>query len=64
MDRGVNVAVVFDLPPTEWRGLEVVNGDLHDFRYLDRKGVVVGLKAKGKARKDTSGFVVQLKEAI
>jgi hypothetical protein len=25
---------------------------------LDPKGVIVGLKAKGKAKKDLSGFVV------
>ena len=35
----------------------VVNGDLSDVRHLDGTGVVVALKAKGKARKDTSGFV-------
>ena len=35
----------------------VVDGDLNDLRFLDRTGVVVGLKAKGKARYDTSGFV-------
>ena len=29
-----------------------------DLRFLDETGVVVGLKAKGKARKDNSGFVI------
>lgn len=59
---GVNVAVVFatkNLPAT-YLGRPVINGDLHDARYLDGKGVIVGLKAKGKARKDISGFVVKL----
>ena len=56
---GVNVAVVFDKLPSLWNGLEVVNGDLSDLRPLDRKGVVVGLVAKGSAKKDDSGFVVK-----
>ena len=36
--------------------IPVVDGDLNDLRFLDRRQVVVGLKAKGKARHDTSGF--------
>ena len=40
--------------------LPVVNGDISDLRFLDPKGVIVHLYAKGKARKDTSGFVVQI----
>jgi hypothetical protein len=56
---GVNVAVVFrDALPAEWLGWPVINGDGHDFRFLDPKGVIVGLKAKGRARHDSSGFVV------
>jgi len=57
--RGGNVAVVFrkTLPKT-WQGYRVVNGDKNDLRFLDPKGVVVGLKAKGKAKTDTTGFVV------
>lgn len=39
-------------------GLPVVDGDNTDIRHLDAKGVVVALYAKGKAKKDTSGFVV------
>jgi hypothetical protein len=35
----------------------VFNGDESDLRFLDPRGVVVGLYAKGKAKKDTSGFV-------
>ena len=60
---GANVAVVFatkknaDLPE-EWAGRPVVDGDLHDLRFLDGRGRVVGLRAKGKAKKDESGFVV------
>ena len=57
---GGNVAVVFrnQLPKT-WKGFEVVNGDDTDLRFLDKKGVVVGLIEKGLAKKDETGFVVE-----
>jgi hypothetical protein len=54
----LNVAVVFTTLPDTYLGRTVVNGDDTDLRFLDPQGVVVGLKAKGKAKKDTSGFVV------
>lgn len=57
---GGNVAVVFadkQFPETFW-DRPVVNGDESDLRFLDPKGVVVALSAKGKAKKDQSGFVV------
>ena len=59
LNEGGNIAVVFrkDLPET-FAGRKVVNGDLHDLRLLDPKNVVVGLKAKGKAKTDYSGFVM------
>ena len=59
LKAGGNIAVVFrkDLPKT-FSGYKVISGDEHDLRYLDEKNVVVGLKAKGKAKKDTSGFVM------
>lgn len=59
LESGGNVAVVFDTVPKTWKGFKVVNGDESDLRFLDPKGVVVGLKAKGKALKDESGFVVK-----
>ena len=40
-----------------WKGFEVVNGDETDLRFLDKKGVVVGLIEKGRAKKDETGFV-------
>jgi len=64
--RGHNVAVVFhivkDAPkPATWNGFPVIDGDAHDLRHLDPKGVVVGLSPKGaKAKKDRSGFVVRI----
>lgn len=58
--RGGHVAVVFNELPTEWNGFPVVDGDLSDDQMLDHvNAVVLGLKAKGKARKDASGFVVK-----
>lgn len=67
--QGVNVAVVFEVLPTTYNGVEVIDGDINgDFRFLDDRGVVVGLKAKGKAKQDNSGFVVRevvdVKEAV
>lgn len=57
--NGLNVAVVFKKElPAQYIGRPVVNGDDTDLRFLDPKGVIVGLKAKGKAKKDTTGFVV------
>lgn len=55
---GTNVAVVFDVIPEMYQNITVINGDDHDLRFLDRQGgVIVGLKAKGKAKHDQSGFV-------
>ena len=56
--QGGNVAVVFDGIRTKWGSYDVIDGDLSDLRFLDTKNVVVGLKAKGKAKKDRSGFVI------
>ena len=58
MSNGMNVAVVFNKLPETYLGRKVINGDETDLRFLDERGVIVGLKAKGKAKKDTSGFVV------
>jgi hypothetical protein len=56
-----NLAVVFrGTMPEKFLGRKVINGDKDDLRFLDPKNVVVGLKAKGKARKDNSGFVIEM----
>ena len=62
LKAGGNVAVVFDTPslPAYWEEYPVINGDETDLRFLDPAGVVVGLYAKGRAKKDTSGFVISL----
>lgn len=54
---GQNVAAVFHKLPNQWLGYNVIDGDETDLRFLDPKGVVVGLKSKGDAKNDTSGFV-------
>ena len=55
---GLNVAVVFNSIPAEWLGYRVISGDTSDLRFKDPRGVIIGLKAKGKAKKDKTGFVV------
>ena len=61
MSRGMNVAVVFrdkERMPAFFYGRRVVDGDKNDLRFLDPRNVVVALYAKGNAKKDTSGFVI------
>lgn len=65
--KGAGVAIVFDRIPETYKGWKVISGDQSDVRYLDRKlfklsdkqGYVIGLTAKGRAKKDTSGFVIR-----
>jgi hypothetical protein len=56
--QGMSVVAVYDEIP---KG--VPSADETDLRFLDPKGIMLGLKAKGKAKKDYSGFVIRLKEA-
>lgn len=58
---GGNVAVVFrqDIPRT-YLGKRVIDGTTHDARFLDPKNCIVGLKALGRAKKDNTGFVVDV----
>ena len=60
---GGNVAVVFDnkLPKT-YKGKKVIDATISDLRFLDKKGTISGLIALGKAKKDTSGFVVKTRK--
>lgn len=65
--HGHGVAVVMDkatksraLALGAWLNAPVIDGDEHDARHLGpNAGHVVALLAKGKARKDTTGFVVR-----
>ena len=55
-----NKAVVFNGGlPRIFKGMKVIDGDKTDMRFLDKTNRVVGLKAKGEAMKDDSGFVIQ-----
>jgi hypothetical protein len=61
LEKGGNVAVPFHKSlPASFLGFPVIDGDVTDLRFLDPQGgYIVGLKAKGDAKKDfTSGFVV------
>ena len=55
--QGMNVAMVFDKLPETYMGRVVNDADEHDLRFLDPKNTIAGLKAKGRAKKDTTGFV-------
>jgi len=75
LENGYNVAVVFSREwyknnlegnrkstyTIEGKSFKVIDGDVSDLRFLDQSGVIVGLKAKGDASKDTSGFVIDKK---
>jgi hypothetical protein len=55
--QGLSVVAVYDEIPAG-----VPSADETDLRFLDPRGVMLGLKAKGRAKKDYSGFVIRLKE--
>jgi len=73
LESGGNVAIVMSRPlykaamsgtldAMQWDAIghdRITDGDAHDFRPADPRGVVVALKAKGDARNDTSGFVLR-----
>ncbi len=61
LGEGYRIAVVFrdrNTIPAEFLGTTCVDGDDSDLRHEDPHGVVVALYAKGRAKRDTSGFVV------
>lgn len=60
LKSGGNVAMVFrkSLPATYY-GHEVIDGDETDLRFLDGSGKIIGLKEKGLAKKDATGFVLE-----
>jgi hypothetical protein len=55
--QGLSVVAVYDRIPEG-----VPSADETDLRFLDPKGIMLGLKAKGRAKKDYSGFVIRLTE--
>lgn len=58
LEKGYNVAKVYTDVSKAVMKLNAIDGDLHDLRFLDKKGLIVALKAKGEAKKDYSGFVI------
>lgn len=63
LNFGGNVSIVFNGElPQYWRGFKVIDGDKTDIEMIKNKNVILGLKAKGAAKKDSSGFVIQTKE--
>ena len=79
LSMGHNVAVVFGIsnrgkvhtPVPRYAHISiggkdypVIDGDVSDLRFLDPKGHIVGLRMKGDAIGDTTGFVVRLEESL
>lgn len=66
-DNGMRIAVVFrnaaDIPAS-FLGMECIGGDDSDIRHLEPLGVVVALYAKGQAKNDYTGFVVDSNRTI
>lgn len=65
LQRGFNVAMVFNHVPETYAGFKVIDGDKDDLRFLDAKNVIVGLKYKKMTSKGAnnqlaleSGFVI------
>lgn len=58
LNDGFRVATVFHTLPAKHLGRKVIDGDVNDLRFLDRAPSIIGLKAKGAAKKDDSGFVL------
>ena len=59
--NGMRIAVVFrkrvDIPK-KFLGLPCIDGDNSDIRHIEPKQTIVALYAKGKAKTDDTGFVV------
>ena len=63
--QGGQIAVVFKnesapqygLPNHEDELFDVINGDIDDCLWTHNGGIIIGLLAKGRGRKDTTGFV-------
>ena len=63
LSQGHNVAMVFDVKkesdiPAMYKGYKVINGDLSDYRVKDGNGIIVGLKWKRIANKESEKQVL------
>jgi len=61
--QGYNVAMVFNVKneteiPAMYKGYEIINGDITDYRVDDAKGIIVGLKWKRIANKENERKVL------
>ena len=75
LSKGARVAVVFRNAlrpsaearrwalPKSYKGRRLVDADAHDLRFTEPRGAICGLKAKGQARFDTTGFVRDIRPA-
>ena len=63
LERGHNVAMVFNVKneteiPAMYKGYQVINGDITDYRVDDAKGIIVGLKWKRIANRVNEQIVL------
>ena len=59
LELGGNVSAVFNGGlPASYKGYKVIDGDESDILMLKADNVILGLNAKGEAKKDISGFVI------
>jgi hypothetical protein len=63
LERGGNIAVVFNIQknkplPAMYKGYNVLNGDLTDYRPADKKGAIIGLYWKHIADKDVESQIL------
>jgi hypothetical protein len=60
LENQPNYAVVFaNELPIFWQNKRVINGDAHDLRFTDSQDIIVGLIAKGDAKKLNNAFIVK-----
>ena len=62
LKRGGNISAVFRTKklPKKFKGFKVIDADKSDVRFKDPKNIIAGLYAKGKARHDKTGFVLDV----
>lgn len=61
LQLGANISAVFNGElPSKFCGAPVIDGDKSDIVMLYNRGAVLGLRAKGTAKKDNSGFVIDI----
>jgi len=60
LNEGINTAVVFNKLPKFWNGKKVIDADKSDLEMIKYKNVILGLAAKGYAKKDKTNFVINI----